>query len=279
MRERRKMKVTGEMLPVMGYSIKRMYFPAAPRKVNFPDAPAGLTVPELEKWMGETSGKVEAAIAYERDRWMKERVPDTHIRIEFMSWAWEGRDVGGEHVKSIDDGELDEACRLRLPDGRVMHGRTEDLPNDRICANGAILHEERESSVSYVRLEPEEAAKLDATNKRVEALANVVPEMQNYFFAAVDDALTFNLEMGKQLQLSPKEQIVLEAVRAAGGDTSKASRELVKKHGKGKGYSQSNIWKIVDDVNRRIKSKKGLGAFDSPKTIRHTHPPEGTDRK
>ena len=91
--------------------------------------------------------------------------------------------------------------------------------------------------------------------------------------------MTFNLEMGKQLQLLPKEQIVLEAVRAAGGDTSKASRELVKKHGKGKGYSQSNIWKIVDDVNRRIKSKKGLGAFDSPKTIRHTHPPEGTDRK
>lgn len=172
MSERRKMKVKGKMLPVMTLNIRRIYFPPEPRKVNFPDAPAGLTVPELKKWMGETSGKVEAAIAAERARWMKERVPDTHIRIEFMSWVWVGRllgEVGEKHVESIDGGELDEACRLRLPDGRVIHGGTEDLPNDRICANGAILHEERESGVSQSRPGTE-------ADKIIEAVEKAMPK-------------------------------------------------------------------------------------------------------
>ena len=54
------------------------------------------------------------------------------------------------HVESIDGAFLDEACCLQLPDGRIVHGRPEDLPNDRICANGTVLREERESGVSHV---------------------------------------------------------------------------------------------------------------------------------
>jgi len=227
------------------------------------------------------AAKVDAANAASREKWLKERVPDTHIRIEFMAWAWEGRllgEVGDKHVKSIDGGWLNELCQLCLPDGTVIEGSTVDLPNDRICANAAILREERESGVFYGQM-AEVAAKIDATHRHVEALAEVVPEMQNYLLAAVDDALAFNLEMGKQLQLSPKEQVVLEAVRAAGGQTPKASRELVKKYGKGKGYSQGNVWKIVAAVNERIKAKKGLGVFDTQKPTRYAKPPDGTLRR
>lgn len=280
MSKRKKMKVNGEMLPIMaGGYIHRTYYPPAPRKVNFPDAPKGLSKAALEKWMRETSGKVDAAIAAENARWQRERVPDTQIRIEFMAWAWEGHESGGEHVKTLDGARLDvHGLHLPPPDGRVIHGRTVDLPNDRICANAAILREERESGVFYGQM-AEVAAKIDATHRHVEALAEVVPEMQNYLLAAVDDALAFNLEMGKQLQLSPKEQVVLEAVRAAGGQTPKASRELVKKYGKGKGYSQGNVWKIVAAVNERIKAKKGLGVFDTQKPTRYAKPPDGTLRR
>ena len=279
MRERRKIKVDGKMLPVMTLDIKPTYHPPAARTVNFPDHPKGLSKAALEKWMGETSGKVDAAIAAENERWQRERVPDTQIRIEFMAWAWEGREIGGQHVKSIDGAWLD-VHGLHLPDGRVVeHFRAVDLPNDRICSNAAILREERESGVSYVRLEPEEAAKLEATHKRVEALAEVVPEMHNYFLAAVDDALSFKIEMGKQFPLSDKERIVLEAVQAVGGDTMKASRALITRYGKGKGYSQGNVWKIVEAVNTRIKAKRGQGAFDSHEPTRYAHAPEGTNRK
>ena len=166
MRERRKIKVDGQMTPVMALNIKPKYYPPAPRKANFPDAPKGLSKAALEKWMRETSGKVDAAIAAENARWQKEREPDTQIRIEFMAWAWEGREIGGEHVKSIDGAWMD-VHGLHLPDGRVIHGRGVDLPNDRICANAAILREERESGVSYERIIETVKSEHATTRKRM----------------------------------------------------------------------------------------------------------------
>lgn len=154
MSKRKKMKVNGEMLPMMaGGYIRPTFYPPAPRKVNFPDAPKGLSKAALEKWMRETSGKVDAAIAAENARWQRERVPDTQIRIEFMAWAWEGHESGGEHVKNLDGAWLD-MHGLHLPDGRVVHGRAVELPNDRILANKAVLDMELATAQDQIRPPP-----------------------------------------------------------------------------------------------------------------------------
>ena len=124
-----------------GTGIKRIFHPPAPREAVFPEPPKGLGRAALEKWMGETSGKVDEAQKAENAKWRKERVPDTRIRIEFMEWAWEGRllgEVGDKHVESIEGAWLD-VHGLHLPDGRVVHGRAVKLPDGRIVANKAIL--------------------------------------------------------------------------------------------------------------------------------------------
>ena len=208
MRERRKVKVNGEMLPVITLEIKRAYYPPAALTAIFPTPPKGLSKAELEKWMGETSGKVDEANAAAREKWLKERVPDTHIRIEFMAWAWEGREIGeigGEHIKSIDGGELDEACRLRLPDGRVIHGRTVDLPNDRICANAAILGEERASGIPQGRIDE----RLDRIERTVD---EIILPMRNKMGEMIKGGLKMWMEVGRKAKLDEKELLIFWAM-------------------------------------------------------------------
>ena len=200
----------------------------------------------------------------------------TFAAFKFTSAPW----GAGEQIslENLAEAEIVESNTLVFSDGNKIPGMLEKLTAGERTANELQLaREDRESGVSF-DLE-KMAAKVDATNKSVERLAGVVPDLCAYFEAAVDDSLSFNIEMGKQFPLSDKEKIVLEAVQAVGGDTMKASRALITKYGKGKGYSQGNIWKIVADVNTRIKAKRGQGAFDSHEPKRYPHAPEGTERR
>lgn len=274
MSKRKKMKVNGEMLPMMaGGYIRRTYYPPEPRKVNFPKPPDGLRGEALKKWMGETSGKVEAAAAAEWKRWPKERVPDTQIRIEFMAWAWEGR-LLGEHVKSIDGGEINKLCQLVLPDGTVIEGRTVDLPNDRIQTNAAILREERESGVSYVRLHPDDLAEVRAIGKGVALQGEMLD-------AATNNATDFIVAYGSQVKLDEQEQAVAEAWKEH-KTLSAAARALEIKYGKGKGFSQPNVVKIADRIKKKISGATGRNPkslFTTQEPERHDRPPDGTLRR
>ncbi len=223
------------------------------------------------------AAKVDAANAASREKWLKERVPDTHIRIEFMAWAWEGRllgEVGDKHVKSIDGGWLNELCQLCLPDGTVIEGSTVDLPNDRICANAAILREERESGVSYVRLHPEDMAEVRAIGKSVALQGEMLD-------AATESAMDYIVGLSERVKLTEKELAVATALKEH-GTLAEAARALEIKHGKGKGFSQPNVVKIANRIKEKIAGATGRNPkslFTSQEPDRHKRPPEGTNRK
>ncbi len=152
MRERRKITVRGNPLPVMRWSITNNYEPQKEPKIPFPLQPKNLKgKAALSKWLSDTCRQVEKQQMAAFNHWKETKEKAVSIRIEFMSWAWHCR-VIGEHVQDIDGAWLDDGCCLCLPDGREIQGHIDELPDLRICANAAVLREERESGVSYEML-------------------------------------------------------------------------------------------------------------------------------
>lgn len=260
MRERKRIRVKGDNLPVMEMEIQRGFYPPKPQSVRFPPAPKGLSKAELEKWMRETSGKVDAAVAEENAKWKKERERETRIRIEFMSWAWIGRELGGEPIGEIKLGLINDTLQLCLPDGRKIYGRTEDLPPEKVLANKAILDSE---GASVAKLSDEDSKLLHDVKNSVENGMRGVSEMGYRLDQAAQNPIEFKNYLVRNLNLTTHEGRIDEELRKHNGDTSKASRALITLYGKGKGYSQPNVYK----TKKKLEAKIGTLMGRNPRAI------------
>lgn len=220
MSKRKTIEVKGDAMPIMTSRIENKFHPERPPKIPFPAKPEGLTGEAAKRWLGDMSGEVERTSAAAWDHWLSIREPDAQIRIEFMSWAWVGRLLGEGKVNSLDEARLNDAFELILKDGRIVHGHTEDLPNDRICANAAILREERESGISYA---------IERVGETVQTIdANTKPHKQRK-----------NAESGFDAAMKKRDH---KRRKTPGAEAQ---------------YPKEKIQEAVAEIKRRVKDSKG----------------------
>ncbi len=132
----------------------------------------------------------------------------------------------------------------------------------------------RDSGESYVRLHPEDMKEVRAIRKGVALQGEMLD-------AATAEAVGFIVEIGKRIDLTPKEREVAEAMREH-RTVSATSRALIIKHGRNKGYSQPNVSKIVDRIRKKIGKETGRipeSIFTTQEPERHKLPPDGTTRR
>ena len=232
----RTIEVKGKQYPVFGLLIERIFSPLKPQQLTMPPAPAGLTGKEWIKWHNETTLELEEAIKAERKRWLASREPVTRIEIEFMAWKWFGG-IAGLHIETIDGGRLDELCRMVLPDGTLISGRVEDLPDGRVVRNAAILREERESGIDYT---------IDRVFQTVQTIdANVKPHKQ-----------AKNAEKGVDAAMKKRDH----------------KRRKRKTTGAEAQYPKETIQRAVAEINKRVKKSKGkLSKRQAAEDVRKAH--------
>jgi len=145
------MTVNGTRYPLMSWKNLHKRYPPLPdpkRDCVVPPAPDELRKPErieeLKKWLADACAKSERDFAalWKKRKEEHERNPmhDIQIELHFPTFTWKGGGVGEKiSVADMLAGEINSACNLVLKNGRVIHGRTEPLSDEKIIANKARL--------------------------------------------------------------------------------------------------------------------------------------------
>lgn len=145
------MTVNGTRYPLMSWKNHHKRYPPLPdpkRDCVVPPAPDELRKPErieeLKKWLADACAKSERDFAalWKKRKEEHERNPmhDIQIELHFPTFTWKGGGVGEKiSVADMLAGEINSACNLVLKNGRVIHGRTEPLSDEKIIANKARL--------------------------------------------------------------------------------------------------------------------------------------------
>ena len=145
------MTVNGTRYPLMSWKNPHKRYPPLPdpkRDCVVPPAPDELRKPErieeLKKWLADACAKSERDFAalWKKRKEEHERNPmhDIQIELHFPTFTWKGGGVGEKiSVADMLAGEINSACNLVLKNGRVIHGRTVALSDEKVIANKARL--------------------------------------------------------------------------------------------------------------------------------------------
>lgn len=147
--KRRWMIVGGKRLPIFEIRIHTTAHPPEPKTEFVPTAKAGVSRAAAKKMLLAEIVAHEKRQAAARQAWQQSRCWHVRIEITFFARKWKGAFVqqketdGAALMAGIKSGRIDDLWRLILPNGRTIQGVPQEIPEQKILAQKAMLdHEE-----------------------------------------------------------------------------------------------------------------------------------------